>query len=83
MIKARNFCPESVICLYKSPLMWVKRYISCLGAFPLDKHLEIHLQKGYVFCIWRRASNLSAVKDLGVGSDVGVMSGVMCCCAVD
>ena len=60
------------MCLYKSPLMWVKRSISCLGAFPLDKHLEICLQKGSVFCIWRRASNLSAVKDLGVGSDVGM-----------
>ena len=60
-----------------------KKSVSCLGAFPLDKHLEISLQKGSIFCIWRRASNLSAVKDLGVGSDVGVMSDVTCCCAVD
>ena len=67
----------------QSPLMWVKRSVSCLGAFPLDKHLEIHLQKGSVFCIWRRASTLSAVKDFGVGPDVGMMSGVTCCYAVD
>ena len=26
--------------------MWVKSSVSCLGAFPLDKHLEICLQKG-------------------------------------
>ena len=39
-----------------------KRSVLCLGAFPLDKHLEICLQKGSVFHIWRRASNLSAVK---------------------
>ena len=54
-----------------------------LGAFPLDKCLEICLQKGSVFCIWRRASNLSAVKDLGAGSDIVTMPGVICCCAVD
>ena len=81
--KARNLCPELVICLYKSPLTWVKSSASCLGAFPFDKHLEICLQKGSVFSIWRRAPNLSAVKDLDVGCDVGVMSGVTCCCAVD
>ena len=69
--------------LYKSPLTWVKRSVSCLGAFPLDTCLEICLQKGSVFCIWKRASNLSVVKDLCVGSDVGMMSGVTCHCAVD
>ena len=62
--------------------MWVKSSVSCLGAFPLDKHLEIPLQKGSSFCIWRRASNLSTVKDLGVGSGVGMMSGVTSCYAV-
>ena len=71
------------MCLYKSPLPWVKRSVLCLGAFPLDKHLEIQLQQGSVSCIWRRAFNLSAVKDLGVRSDVGVMSGVTCCCAMN
>ena len=63
--------------------MWVKSSVACLGAFPLDKHLEIHLQKGSVFCIWRRAANLSAVKHLGVGSGVGVMSGVTSCHVVE
>ena len=63
--------------------MWVKSSVSCLGAFPLDKHLEIHLQKGSVFCIWRRASNLSAVQDLDVESGVGMMSGITSCHAVD
>ena len=63
--------------------MWVKSSISCLGDFPLDNHLEIHLQKRSVFSIWRRASNLSAVGDLGVGSGVGTMSGVILGCAVE
>ena len=63
--------------------MWVNSSISCLGAFPLDKHLEIHLQKGSVFCIWRSASNLSVVKDFGVGSGVDVVSGVILGCAVE
>ena len=71
------------MCLYKSPLTWVKISVSCLCAFPLDKHLDIHLQKGSVFCIWIRSSNLSAVKDLGVGSGVSMMSDVTSCCAVD
>ena len=48
--------------------------VSCLGAFPLDNDLEIHLQKGFIFCIWRRASNMSAVKDFGVRSGVDMIS---------
>ena len=44
--------------------MWVKSSVLCLGAFPLEEHLEICLKKGFVFCIWRRASNLSAIRDL-------------------
>ena len=75
--RARNFFPESVMYLYRSPLMWVNNCVSCLGSFPLDNHFEIHLWKGSVFCIWRRASNLSAVKDFGVGSSVDAMSGVI------
>ena len=49
MSRARNCCPESVICLYKIPLTWVKGPVSCLGVFPLDKHLDICLQKGLLF----------------------------------
>ena len=63
--------------------MWVKSSVSCLGTFPLDNHLEICLQKGSVFCIWRRASNLSAVRDLGIKSGVDMMSGVILGCAVE
>ena len=63
--------------------MWVKSSVSCLGAFPLDKCLEIHLQKGSVFCIWRWTSNLSAVRDLGIGSGVDAMSGVTPCCVLE
>ena len=62
--------------------MWVKCSVSCLGAFPLDKCLEIHLQRGSVFCIWRMASNPSAVRVLGVGSGVDMMLGVILGCAV-
>ena len=51
--------------------------------FPLDKHLEICLQKGLVFCMWRRASNLSAVRDLGVWFGTGETPGVILGCAVE
>ena len=71
------------MCLYKSPLTLIKSSVSSLGTLPLDKHLDNHLQKGSVFCIWKRASNWSAVKVLGVGFGVGTMSGVTSCCAVD
>ena len=60
-----------------------KEFCFMFSAFSLDKHLEICLQKGSVFCIWRRASNLSAVKDFDVGSGVDVMSGVIFGCAVE
>ena len=83
MTRARNFCPKSVTCLYNSPLTWVKRSVLCCGAIPLDKCLEIHLQKGLVFCIWRRASNLCAVRDLGVGFGTGETSGVILGFAVE
>ena len=63
--------------------MWVKSSVSCLGAFPLDEHLEIHLQKGSVFCIWRRTFNLSAVRDFGVGSGDDTMSGVILGCGAE
>ena len=51
--------------------------VSCCGAFPLNNCLDMHLQNGSVFCIWIRASNLSAVRDLGVGLVTGEMSGVL------
>ena len=60
-----------------------KKFGLMLRCLPLDRPLEICLQKESVFCIWRRASNQSAVKDLGVGSGVDVMSGITSCCAVD
>ena len=63
--------------------MWVKRSVSCCGAFPLVKCLEIHLQKESVFCIWRRASNLSAVRELGVGVGTGETSGVIFGCPLE
>ena len=64
-------------------MTWMKSSVSCLGTFPLDNHLEICLQKGSVFCNWRRVSNLSAVRDLGVRSGVDSMSGVILGCAVE
>ena len=51
--------------------------VSCYGAFPLNNHLDMCLQNGSVFCIWIRASNLSAVRDLGVGLVTGETSGVI------
>ena len=57
--------------------MWVNNSVSCLGALPFDNHFEMHLQKGSVFCIWRRASNLSVVRDFGVGSGVDMMLGII------
>ena len=83
MTRAWNFCPKFVTCLYSRPLTWVKTSVSCCSAFPLDEHLEICLQKESVFCIWRRASNLSTVSDLGVGFGTGETSGVILGCAVD
>ena len=63
--------------------MLMKSSISCLGTFALDKHLEICLQKRSVFCIWRKASSLCAVIDLGIGSGVDVISGVILGCHVE
>ena len=45
--------------------------VLCCGAFPLNSHLDMHLQNGLVFCIWSRASSLSAVRVLGVGLVTG------------
>ena len=46
-------------------------------AFPLNNHLDIHLQNGSAFYIWRRASSLSAVRVWGIGLVTGETSGVM------
>ena len=55
MTRARNFCPESIMCLYKNPLTWVKISFLCCSAFPLSNCLDMHLQNWSVFCIWNRA----------------------------
>ena len=83
MTKARNLCPESVTCLYSKPLTYVKRSVSYCSAFLLDKHLEILLQKGSVFCICRRACNLLAVRVFSVGSLASESSGVISGCEVE
>ena len=82
-ICARNLWPGSLMCLYRSPLMWMKHSVLCWGVFPLDKCLEFCLQKGSVFYIWRRASNLSVVRDLGIGFGTGETSVVILGCAVE
>ena len=66
-MRERNCLPESMMCLYNNPFTWVKTSVSCCGALLFNKHLEICLQNGSVLCIWSNASNLSAVKGLGVG----------------
>ena len=83
--RARNFWLELVTCLYSNPHTCMKRWVSCWGAFLFDKHLDIHLQKGSVFCICRRACSLSPVRDFGVGSIAFVTSGVTsgCGCEVE
>ena len=52
-----------------------KMSVSCCSGFPLNKHLDMYLQNGSVFCIWSKASSLSAVRVLGVGLVIGEMSG--------
>ena len=54
------------MCVYSYPFTLVKTSVSCCSALPLNKHLEIHLQNGSVLCILSNASNLSAVRGLGV-----------------
>ena len=63
----------------------MKRSVLCLGAFPVDRHLDIHLQDGSVFCICRSACSLSTAKDFNVGLVTLVTSGVMsdCGCKVE
>ena len=66
MTKVRNFLPASIICLYKSPLTWVKVANSWWGALPFSNLLEMHLQNGSVLCICSKASRCSAVNGFGV-----------------
>ena len=40
--------------------------------------LDILLQQGSIFCICRRASSLSAIKDFSAGSVTSETSGVIC-----
>ena len=63
----------------------MKRSVLCLGAFPFDRHLDIHLQDGSVFCICRSACHLSTTTDFGVGLVALVTSGVTsdCGCKVE
>ena len=69
--------------LYNKPLTCVKRSVSCCGAFLFDKHFDILLQKGSVFCICRRACNLSAVREFGVGSFASETFGIIFGCEVE
>ena len=54
-----------------------------LWYFSFDRCMEILLQKGSVFCTCSRASNLSAVRDFGVGSDVFEIYGITSVCEVE
>ena len=77
MTRAKNFWFEYVTCLHSNPYMCKKRSASCFGAFPFDRCLEMHLQKGSVFCICSSACNLSLVSGFGAASGVAVgISGV-------
>ena len=82
LTRARNFCLESVICLYMIALAWVKSSVSCLGAFLLDNHLEICLQKGSYFAFGEGLLTCLLL-DLGIRSGVDMMSGVILACAVE
>ena len=48
----------------------------CLGAFPFDRHLKMHLHNRSVFCICSSACNLSVVSGFHVVLGVSVTSGV-------
>ena len=80
--RARNCLPESVTCLYNSPLTWVKVSNSCCGALLFNSHLKIHLQNWSVLCICSNASNLSAVSGLGAGVVSWEILGEISGCAV-
>ena len=60
-----------------------KRSVLCCGVFLFDNLLDILLQKGSVFCISRRACNLSAVRDFGVGSFASDTYGITSDCKVE
>ena len=89
MIRAKNCLPASDTCLYSKPLTCVKVSDSWCGALPFNSHLEMHLQKGSMLCIWSRASWRLPVMDFGVGwlsgdccgcdamGVIGVVSGIL------
>ena len=80
MTRAKNFWFECVTCLYSNPLKCRKRSASCFGAFPFDRHLEMHLQNVSVLCICSSACNLSLVSSFGMKSGVSmilVISGIV------
>ena len=83
MTKMKNFLPVSVICLYKSPLTWVKVSNSWWGALPFNNLLEMHLQKGSVFCICSKASKHSDVSGFGVVVGPWEMWGVVSGCGIE
>ena len=57
MTKAKNCLPASDTCLYSNPLTCVKVvWFMDVELLPFNRHLEMHLQKGSVHCIWSRAS---------------------------
>ena len=60
----------------------MKIYVSCCGALPFNKCLEICLQNGLVLCICSNASNLSAVSGLGVEVASGDIFGETSGCGV-
>ena len=76
MTRAKNVLFESMTCLYSIPFTCKKKSALCLGTFPFNGHLEMHLQKGSVLCICRSAYNLFVVCGLGVVLGVSVTSSV-------
>ena len=68
MMSAINFWFASMMCLYSSLFIYVNRSASCFSALPFNNGLEMHLQNGFVFCIWSMALCLSSVRCIGVTS---------------
>ena len=66
MMSGISFWFVSMTCLYSNPFMCVKKLALCFGALPFDNHLEMHLQNGSIFCIWSRASCLSAFRGVAL-----------------
>ena len=54
-----------------------------LMCFPISYMLRYPFAEGFFFLLWMRASNLSTVRDLGVGSGTVETSDVTVSCAVE